>query len=50
MVAITLEMQPKVKKAVHKTAIYYLIIEMMQLPKSTQNGVVLNEIKGTRST
>lgn len=35
MVAIALEMQPKVKKAVHKTAIYYLVTEIMQLLKST---------------
>lgn len=34
MVAFVLETQPMVNKAVHKSAIYYLAIEMMQLLKS----------------
>lgn len=39
-----------VNKVVHKPAIFYLVVEIMQLLKSTENVVVLHESKGTWST
>lgn len=39
-----------VNKVLHKSAISYLAVEIMQVLKSTWNVVVLNESKGTRST